>query len=245
MEAEADARGGRHEERRASNTARLSGGSGLEQGCGGDGFRLRTSHGMPVETAWKLCCLMQMTWRGPADLLSVSRLPGVSVQGGPGLGIWRVGLANMAPAAPPPSGLKHHEIYSAKFYHGTNVRGLHGILRDGKLRALPAPAGAGAHGVYAKGYHLWPGTAEGDDRTRCVQMVLDGNKCGFGVMFEAEVMQRAFQRLSSGGIEAEAQTVTIDRFTHLKTKGENRWCAHQDSLHIVAVVLREDLIVNQ
>ena len=164
MEAEADARGGRHEERRASNTARLSGGSGLEQGCGGDGFRLRTSHGMPVETAWKLCCLMQMTWRGPADMLSVSRLPGVSVQGGPGLGVWRVGLANMAPAAPPPSGLKHHEIYSAKFYHGTNVRGLHGILRDGKLRALPAPAGAGAHGVCAKGYTIY-GQAQQKERT--------------------------------------------------------------------------------
>ena len=78
-----------------------------------------------------------------------------------------------------------------------------------------------------------------------MQMVLDGNKCRSGVMFEAEVMQRAFQRLSCGGIEAEAQTVTVNCFTHLKAKGENRWCAHQDSLHIVAVVLREDLIVDQ
>ena len=65
---------------------------------------------------------------------------------------------------------------------------------DGRLRALPA--GAGTHGVYAEGYHLWPGTAEGEDRNRCVQMVLDGNKCGSGVMFEAEVVQRASQCLS-------------------------------------------------
>ena len=239
-------RGGRQADRReaaASSATRLSGGSGLEQGRGGDGFRFLTSHGMPVETAWKLCSLMQMTGRGPADIESVNRLPGVSVPGGPGLGVWRVGLANMAPAAPPPSGLQHHEIWSAKFYHGTNVRGLHGILRDGKLRA--SPGGAGAHGVYAKGHHLWPGTTEDEDRTRCVQAVLDGNKCVSGVMFEAEVLQRAFLHLKSGGIEAEAQAVTVDRFTHLKTKGENRWCAHQDSLRIVAAVLREDLVVDQ
>ena len=152
-----------------SNTTRLSGGSGLEQGCGGDGFRLLTSHGMPVEAAWKLCCLMQMTWRGPPDMLSVSRLPGVSVQGGPGLGVWRVGLANVAPAAPPPSGLKHDEIHSAKFHHGTKCQGSPWHLAGWQAESLPC----GSRGTWSLRQGL-PLMARHSRRRGQDQMCADG-----------------------------------------------------------------------
>ena len=177
--------------------------------------------------------------------MSVRKLEGLSVPGenGVAVGVWRVGLANMEPAQPPPFDLAPNDQWSAKFYHGTNVRGLHGILGKGKL--LASAAGAGAHGVYARGHILWAGQGEDEDRNKCVMTVFNSCKCGSGVMFEALVERRAFQALAVGGIEAEARTVTVNRFTHFKTRGENRWCAHQDSLSIVAAILREDLIVEQ
>ena len=59
----------------------------------------------------------------------------------------------------------------------------------------------------------------------------------------ALVEKRAYKTLTAGGIDAEAQTVTVNRFTHLKMGKENRWRAHQDSLCTVAAIFREDLMV--
>ena len=84
------------------------------------------------------------------------------------------------------------------------------------------------------------GFYEEDDRNKRVMMVVNGNHCASGVMFVAEVMQQAYKRHVRVGIEAEARTVTVGCFTCLTTSGVNGWCAH-----IVAVVLRRDLIVDQ
>ena len=211
----------------------------------GDGglLELLVCHGMPLETAPKISHLMQLTGRATADIVTVRKLEGVSVagEGGQPVEVWRAALTNMAKPDPPPSDLAPNDQWTAKFYHGTNVRGLHGILQKGKL--LASAEGAGPHGVYARGHLLWAGQGEEEDRKRCVMTVLKGNKCTSGVMFEALVEKRAYKALTAGGIDAEAQFVTVNRFTHLKAGKESRWCAHQDSLRTVAAVFREDLLV--
>lgn len=211
----------------------------------GDGglLELLVFHGMPQDTAQKISHVMQLTGRATEDIVNVRKLEGLFVRGenGQPVGVWRVGLTNMAKPDPPPSDLLPNDQWTAKFYHGTNVRGLHGILQEGKL--LASAAGAGPHGVYARGHLLWPGQGEEEERKRCVMTVFKGTKSGSGVMFEALVEKRAYKALSAGGIEAEAETVTVNRFTHFKSGKENRWCAHQDSLGIVAAIFREDLIV--
>ena len=200
-------------------------------------------HGMPQDTAQKICHVMQLTGRAPEDIVNVRKLEDLFVRGenGQPVGVWRVGLTNMAKPDPPPSDLLPNDQWTAKVYHGTNVRGLHGILQEGKL--LASAAGAGAHGVYARGHLVWSGQNEEGDRKACVMTVFNGSKSGSGVMFEALVEKRAFKSLRTGGIEAEAETVTVNLFTHFKSSKENRWCAHQNSLGIVAAIFREDLIV--
>ena len=151
----------------------------------GDGglLELLVCHGMPLETTPKISHLMQLTGRATADIVTVRKLEGVSVagEGGQPVVVWRAALTNMAKPDPPPSDLAPNDQWTAKFYHGTNVRGLHGILQKGKL--LASAEGAGPHGVYARGHLLWAGQGEEEDRKRCVMTVLKGNKCASGVLW--------------------------------------------------------------
>ena len=145
--------------------------------------------------------------------------------------VWRVGLLGMKtpPPLPKEKTVKMDELL---LFHGTDRRGLPSILRDKGFQQITENPGIYGRGTIIYNMPEWDKPA--------AQKALEGslnhnlNRCG--IVFEAHTVGH-HRAGSSASIE---ELVSDTTFTHYR--GDGRWCAKADRLHILAIIVQEDWI---
>ena len=145
---------------------------------------------------------------------------------------WRVPLRGMQRPAPSSGG--DSEVASIRLFYGPERRLFLPILTAGQLIGASLNLGPG---VLGKGYMEcgW------DTRDDFQKAVVAANAAGCdGIIFEATVKERTYKRqgTNEGGQDGVVRAVTPGCFT--RTCSGSHWCAHPDSLLIVAAIIRDD-----